>query len=334
MKILVVMNCKPEGGGLCGAVEELVKSLRGEGFYVDIVSTQGRIRDRIKSILNIFKITPQYNFILAAGCANYGFLPILIGVITARIYRKKVLVDFHEGYPKAFMSHFGFIIKLFLGDIPVTIASPYLLDIFRGHKFNANLIPYHFHYEDFPQRTKPFSWNKKFIWIGSFQFMYDPETALKACEGVLKKRNDVEFNFFGTGPLLGNLLKKYKHPNIVFHGFIPRRELLSRYQEYSVLINSSFGDNFPLRLVEAAYYELLVISARCCGTATIYDDKECLFFEKGDYQRLTELILSVVENPHLYDSFRENMHKKVIGFSWDKVKEKWLNLIKPDISDN
>jgi hypothetical protein len=106
MKILIVMNYKPNWGGLSGAVEELVKSLKGEGFYVNIASTSGTIKDRVKSIVNIFKIAPQYNSIIAAGCAYYGFLPILIGVITAKIYRKKVLVDFHEGHPAPFMNYF------------------------------------------------------------------------------------------------------------------------------------------------------------------------------------------------------------------------------------
>lgn len=327
MKILIVMNYRANWGGIPGAVEELVNSLRGEGFCVDIQSTRGRIRDRIKQIINIFKISTQYDLIMATGCADHGFFPIFVGVLAARFSKKKVMVDFHEGYPGPFMNRLGRITKLFLGNIPVTVASKYLFDIFNKYKFNVSLIPYHFHYENFPKREEPFSWNRKFIWVGSFQFMYDPEAALKACEVVLKKRNDVEFYFFGEGPLLDKLKKQYSHQKIIFKGFLPRNELLKEYQHYSVLLNTSFGDNFPLKLVEAGFNEILVISARYGGTSTVYDDSECLFFEKGDYGKLSEHILDVIEKPHLYDFFRENMHKKVMSFTWEKVRDKWLELI-------
>lgn len=322
------MNYRSDWGGISGAVEELVKSLQEEGFCVDIVSTFGRIRDRIKSIANIFRTAYRYDLIMATGCAEYGFLPILIGVMAARFYCKKVIVDFHEGYPVPFMNRFGRIIRLFLGNIPVTVASTYLLDIFNKYKYKTFLIPSHFHYEDFPKREKPFSWNKKFIWAGSFQFMYDPQTALSACEMALQKRNDIEFHFFGEGPLLNRLKNQYAHPNIIFKGFLERSRFLKEYQQYCAFLNTSFGDNFPLRLVEAGFYELLVISARCGGTATIYNDKECLFFDKGDYKKLSTYILDVVEKTHLYDVFRENMHRRVMSFTWDKVRDNWLRLIK------
>ncbi|MFA5336706.1 MAG: glycosyltransferase family 4 protein [Candidatus Omnitrophota bacterium] len=327
MKILIVMNYRANWGGIAGAVEELVESLRAEGFYINIESTHGRIRDRIRHVGNIFKIVPEYDLIMATGCGDYGFLPIFIGVLAARFFHKRVIVDFHEGYPAPFMNRFGKIIKLFLGNIPITVASKYLLDIFNKYKLNAHLIPHQFHYEKFPKRENPFSWNKKFIWVGSFQFMYDPETALKACEIVLEKRDDAEFYFFGKGLLLDKLKKQYSHQKIIFKGFLPRNELLKEYQRYCVLLNTSFGDNFPLKLVEAGFNEILVISARYGGTSTVYSESECLFFEKGDYKKLSEYILEVLEKPHMYDPFRENMHKKVMSFTWDKVRGNWLKLL-------
>ncbi|MFA5337274.1 MAG: glycosyltransferase family 4 protein [Candidatus Omnitrophota bacterium] len=328
MKILIVMNYRgADWGGITGAVEELVASLKIEGFYINIATTHGKIRDRIKHVVHIFKIAPEYDLIMATGCGDYGFLPIFVGVLIARFFHKRVVVDFHEGYPLPFMNRFGKIIKLFLGNIPITVASKYLLDIFNKYKLNAYLIPHQFHYEKFPKRERPFSWNKKFMWVGTFQFMYDPETALKACEIVLEKNPDMEFYFFGKGLLLDRLRKKYSHPKIIFKGFLPRRELLKEYQNYCVFLNTSFGDNFPLRLVEAGFNEMLIISAKYGGTCTIYSDSECLFFERGDYKKLSNYIFEVIEKPHMHDSFRKNMHKKVMGFTWDKVRDNWLSLL-------
>jgi glycosyltransferase involved in cell wall biosynthesis len=322
------MNYRKEIGGITGAIEERVKSLREEGFGVDIISTHGYSSERCKNIIRIFKETPNYDFLIAVGCADYGFLPILVGLIAAKIHKKKILVDFHAGYPVPFMNRFGRFFKMLLGDIPVTVASKYLYDIFMSYNFRVYLISYNFHYGDFPEPKIPFSWNKKFMWAALFQFMYDPETALKACELVLKQRCDVEFHFFGEGPLLEKMRKKYKHPNIKFNGLLPRSEFLKRYQDYSVFINTSFGDNFPMRLVEASFYSLLVISAKYGGTPTIYTEKECLFFERGDYKRLSKYIVDICENPKLYDSFRINMHEKITTFTWNKIRDIWLELLK------
>jgi len=327
MKILIVMNYKADWGGLAGAVEELVTSLKKEGFSVTIASTHGTVRERIKNILHIFKTAPRYDFIMATGCGYYGFLPIFIGVVAAAVYKKKVLVDFHEGYPQPFMRRAGKIIKLFLGKIPVVAASHYLFNILAAYRLRAFHIPLHFHYEDFPRRRESFKWNKKFIWVGSFQYMYDPQTAFRACQKVLAVRNDIEFYFFGTGPLLNRLKKQYAHPNIICKGFIPRSSLLKEYQLYCALINTSFGDNFPLRLIEAGCNELLVLTAQCAGPATIYNDQECLFFEKGDHEKLSEYILQVADQPHRYDALRANMHRKAMSFTWEKVKDDWMKLL-------
>lgn len=330
MKILFVMNYR-SGEGLTEATNQLIKGLRSEGFQVTISSVYGErggIGERIQGILKIFAIISQYDYIVAVGCADFGFFPILIGWGFGKLYKKKILINFHEGYPESFMKRFARIVKILIKNTPVVVASGYLFDMFGKYGFKTFLISHHFYYNDFPQRKRDFSWNNKFMWVGTFKFMYDPETALKAAKIILDARNDVEFHFFGNGPLLENMKIKYQHPNIKFFGFIPRDKLLAEYQNFSVFLNSSFGDNFPVRLVEAVFNKLFVISANYGGPPTIYGDTECVFFERGDYKRLSELIFNIINKPHLYDSFRENIYRKVMSFTWENVKDKWLDLIK------
>jgi len=326
MKILIVMNYR-RNSGITVAIEERLKSLRREGFDVQLVSTHGRIRDRIKNIFYVLKTAPRHDLIMAVGCAYYGFLPIIVGVIAARAYKKSILVDFHDGYIQSFIKRFGRLIKLFLGDIPVTVASRYLLDTFKEYRINAVLITHHFHYESFPVREKPFDWNKRFVWVGAFIKDYDPETALRAAELVLEKKEDIMFHFFGEGPLLEEMKRKYPHKNIEFRGMIPHGELLREYQHFSVLINSSLSDNFPLRLVEAAYNELLVITTNYGGVPTVYDEKECVLYDRKDHKRLSEHVLAIINDPHSYDALRKNMCSKVRSFTWGGVRGKWASLL-------
>jgi glycosyltransferase involved in cell wall biosynthesis len=326
MKILFVMNVREGRGGPLFNIKIRKKNLIQEGFSVDIMSTYGKVRDRIKQIAHIFKLSNSYDIIMGIGSYYYGFLPILTGFVCAQINKKIFLADFRGGY--CFIPKFGFFLKIILKDTPIIVASKFLFNAFKRHNLNAILIHHHYNFNDFPKRSVSFCWNKKFMWVGTFEEMYDPETALKACNLVLRVDPDAEFHFFGTGPLLSKLKIKYSNPRIVFEGIIPHNQLLKKYQQFSTMINTSFLDNFPNRFIEAGYNELLVITVSGGGVATVYNKNHCVFINKRDYKHLSESILDVLCNPAKYDVLRKNMNEKILSFTWDKVRDSWLNLLK------
>ncbi len=83
MKILTVMNYKSKKGGLVVEAEQLIASLKKEGLSVEAISTYGNIFKRLTAIYRIFKIAPQYDIIMAAGCAYWGFMPIVVAALAA-----------------------------------------------------------------------------------------------------------------------------------------------------------------------------------------------------------------------------------------------------------
>jgi len=96
MKILIVMNYRKDRGPTLNA-DALAQEFRNEGFYTEIISAYGTIRQRLKNAAKIFKITANFDYIIAEGCSYYGTWPILVGVLAAKIRHKKLLVIYHGG---------------------------------------------------------------------------------------------------------------------------------------------------------------------------------------------------------------------------------------------
>jgi glycosyltransferase involved in cell wall biosynthesis len=324
-RILIIMNYRHGRGGLTGAVDELVLSLTEEGYHIKIVSTHGNVLQRLSGVRACFKAAPKYDLILGVGCSYVGFFPIMVASIVSSIFHKSVVYNFHSGEALAFLKRCYMLIRIFIGSRPVVTASEFVTNAFGKYNFNAVRIPYHFNYNrNFITRRVSFSWNNRVLFVRGFHEIYQPELALSAAKHVLAQNKDYEFHFFGGGKLKERLEAKYKHANIIFRGFLARKILLREYGNFSILINTSLYDNFPLSIVEAGYNELLVISTRIGGIATIFDDSEVLFFD--DAGELQDLLFRIAEDPARFDSLRKRLHMKVLSFTWENVRLDWMDV--------
>lgn len=163
--VLIVMNYRPNRGGLTGAVENLIRSLRSEGYRISIASTWGGIRHRIKGVLLSFLWGAKEDRIIGVGCAFRGFFPIVVASMVAWILKKPVLFNFHDGQAPVFLENNRRLVKYVLKGKKVVVASQFVADTFAKYGLNKVCIPYHFNYEEeFCPRIKPFEWNRKIIW--------------------------------------------------------------------------------------------------------------------------------------------------------------------------
>jgi glycosyltransferase involved in cell wall biosynthesis len=326
MKILFLLNWMPERGGLAGQVDELIKCLQEDGHEIRIVDTHGSVLKRSWNSIRALWYSFSTDRIFGVGAAFIGFFPLLVAAICSFLTRKKVIHNFHDGQAPAYLAKYGGFVKFIIGRNPIVCASGFVAASFRDKGFNVVEIPYHFDLErSFPKRTIPFEWNKKIIWSRSFFDLYQPELALKAAHLALNKDPLLEFHFYGDGPLFPGLSSKYARPGITFHGFVRRDEFMKEYDRYSIMVNTTCYDNFPLTIVEAGYKKMMVLSTRIGGIATIYDESEILFFD--DEKELAVNLLKVISEPAKYDIFRDNLNKRIHEFTWDKVKEPWLSVI-------
>jgi len=327
MKILIVMNYRPNRGGVTDQVLELIQELEKENVTFTIVSTHGRKINRIFNSFRALWIASRHDLVFGIGSAFWGFIPCIIASLAARLNRKPILFNFHDGQAQIFLDKYGKLVNKVIGKNKIVCATKFVANSFLEKNINAVNIPYHFKFEpNFYLRKKTFQWNKKVIWARSFYELYHPELALKAASMVLKVDSEFEFHFYGEGPMLEEMKNKYQQTNIIFHGFLQRSEFLKNYENFAIMINTTCYDNFPLSIVEAGYNELCVLSTRVGGIESIYSESELLFF-KGENE-LAEKLLAVTQDYKGHNYFRFNLKKKVCTFTWYNVKADWLKLIK------
>ena len=253
---------------------------------------------------------------------------MLVAAIVGLFLSKPLLYNFHDGQAEIFLRKYGWLVKKIIRDNPVIVASGFVEKAFRQYGFKTRQISNHFDFEEtLPCRKKPFQWNQKIIWARSFCALYQPELALKVAQKVVTMHPSCEFHFFGDGELHQELQAQYNHPRILFKGFVARTKFLKEYENYSVFFNTTAYDNFPLSIVEAAHYELLVVSSRVGGVASVYNENEILFWDDNKPDELAEILYEIMSRPDQFDSYRFKLRMKTQRFTWKNVRELWLGSI-------
>lgn len=309
-------------GGITAQVNQLKESLVKESYICNIVSTHGKLHKRIASIFKAFRIARNYNLILGVGCAFRGFFPIFVAALVSKFRKRPVCYNFHDGQVKIFFDKNYSFIKNIFGKNPVAVASPFLHDEFLNRGFNPVLIPNHFDFNSFPVISKGII-KKNIIWARSFEPLYQPQVALKVAEKLVNN-SDIEVHFYGDGSLYEDFKKKYEKPGIKLFGLINKIEFLNKYSDYKIFFNTTLYDNFPLSLVEAGFYGLLIVSTSSDGVKSLYTDDEVIFTDIRDEKDIYDKLLYAVDNYENLNQKIENVKNKIMSYSWDNVKDKWI----------
>jgi L-malate glycosyltransferase len=325
-KILLIANIRKHQGGITTQVFELADSLRQEGLSVEIISTHGSVKERFSGILKAYSSARNCGLIISAGCSYYGFFPMVVASLIARIRRKKIIYNFHDGQVEDFLRKYYGIVKLLIGSEIIIVATDFLKKSFEKFGFNAIRISNHFNVINNNPGTHTRYEKLKIMWARSFEKLYDPETAIKAAIHF-KDNPNIKFHFYGTGKYLNHYKEEYEKEKIDFFGHVNREELLIKYADYDVFLNTSLYDNFPMSIIEAGINRLIVISSKTGGIPTIYGENEIIFYEPGNKEDLIVKIYNVLNNPEIYRSYADRLHERVLSFSWNNVKTDWMELI-------
>ena len=328
--VLIIANLRKSQGGITTQVLELEKSLNDDGIKAEIVSTHGSSIERIYGLFSSFFKSKNYDIILGVGCAYFGFLPILVAFVISFLRNKPVVYNFHDGQVKEFLKYNYDFVNIVLKKRKVIVATKYLYDIFKLYGFNAEIIHNHFNNLEIVDPEISNSEIIKVIWARSFEKLYRVDLALDTARFFNGKRK-IEFHFYGGGSEYNYYKDKYNDSNIYFHGILQRNELLKEYAKYSIFLNTSEYDNFPMSIVEAGLNNLIVVSSKIGGIETIYSENEIKYFKSGDLDDLIRTFDALTCELSKYKSFSNNLTNKVISFSWENVKEKWLEALKINI---
>ena len=329
MKILFVANYKEGVGGISGQVAALQQHLREEGHTADIFSTMGTAVARLVLPLRIKSILRNYDIIHIHCCSNWGFLPAVIGVLSAKKMKKRAVLTYHGGGAQNFFKRHKRLVKYVLLRTDKNI----VLSGFLGKVFDKYLIPYTIipNIIDFDcslYRKRPLL-HPNFICIRSHEKIYNIPCILRAFKILQEKVPDAKLTLVGDGSLhayLKQLVSEMRLNNVAFTGRVDNSFIYDYLNQADIMVSSPTVDNMPVSLLEAMNAGLLVISSNVGGVPYIVRDSENgLLFKTDDEVALAQKMLWALDNQKDALTIVDAAHKDVMNYNWMSIRTKLLS---------
>jgi len=326
MKILLVCNYKPGRGGISGQVELLQKHLSAEGIQTEIFSTAGTVRERILLFFRLKKKACGFDMIHAHGCSGWGFLPIVISVLTG----KRVVATYHGGGAESFFDrHTRLVRKCLTGTEANIVLSGFLAEVFEKHHLPCTVIPNIVELESSVYRVREV-FRPRFISIRTLSPLYNIECIIKAFTIVKRRISDASLVIVGDGPnrkSLEKMVADMEIEGVSFTGRVKNDDIYHYLKDADIMLSASTVDNMPVSLLEAFNAGVLVISSDVGGVPYMVENGvNGLMFGNDKSEELAEKMVWAVshqaESKQMVLSAKEDINK----FLWPAVREKLLDI--------
>jgi len=182
---------------------------------------------------------------------------------------------------------------------------------------------------------EPYTINYDISYLGRLSYIKRVDDLIKAIS--LIKTDNIKVAIIGDGELkndLINMSKKLKpNINIKFFGKVDDTLKYSILKSSKIFIMPSEREGFSIATLEAIACGCVPIVAKpeyeeLFGVSHfIINNVNGLYYNVGDYQSLSDKISLVLKDDELYLKLRDNAINESRKYDWNKVAEKYINII-------
>ena len=312
-QVCMVAPFAPHKGGVTVQAELLTACLQKEGIGILRVDTNlqrlrhkglGPIRLAIQPwviLFRLFRQLPKSDVVHFQSASYWGYMPTIIGVPLAKLFRKRCVITYQGGRGPDFMDRFPWLVKMpFRLATLSTVCSRELQRAFQQRGVQTELVKNLFDSElfKFRERTKV---EPKLVWNRSMDEVYDPISALKVYEIVKERYPSATLVMTSNGALAGAVreyVDKHGLDGVRLSGRVPKEELAKIIDEADICLNTSKVDGLPTALLEAAASGLPIVTTKAGGIPYLFENgKSAVIVEIGDVEALSNAIIDLLENP-------------------------------------
>jgi glycosyltransferase involved in cell wall biosynthesis len=166
------------------------------------------------------------------------------------------------------------------------------------------------------------------VFAGRLKKAKRPDHAIKAFKIVKNKIPEAELWMIGDGYFSEELMK-IAVERVRFFGSVSNEERRELIKKAWVLVNPSVREGFGLNVVEANALGVPCVAYDVAGLKdAVVNNETGLLVRSGDIEALGEAIVQVLKSEALRVRLSERALAYSRSFSWDKVAEEFLNVIK------
>lgn len=167
----------------------------------------------------------------------------------------------------------------------------------------------------------------RLLWAGTFSIRKGAHLLLEALIALAVSPSDLLIDVYGAQGLPLSLLATAP-ANLVFHGSIPRPELLEQMQQAHALLFPTLCDGFGLVVNEAFSQGLPVITTNRAGAADLVRPGENgLLIEAGSSQAIATVIHGLLKDPTSLNRLRPAALATAAEWQWSDYRRRIAELL-------
>lgn len=345
MKVLIVGPALPLVGGQSIQAKNLLEKAKSDANYdVGFVAINPAFLPSLQKIKYVRTVVttiayvaallrnvPKYRIIHVFSASFWSFLLAPApAIIIAKIFRKKVLLNYHSGFAEEHMRDWPrSALPLIRSCDLVVTPSRYLVDVFA--KFGIDAVPV-FNFVG----TEVFNFRERkplrpvFLSNRNFEDLYNVAGAIDAFNVIQRQFPEASLIVAGDGPLKSDIhehVRKLELKNVEFTGQVSEKDMAALYERADIFLNASNVDNMPISILEAFASGTPVVSTDSGGIPYIVEHEVSgLLVPKGDFNALAEQAVRLLNDPELADSIVQNARKEMEKYSWESIGASWLDV--------
>lgn len=284
---------------------------------------------------------------------------IVFSTLIPKLFGSKIILDIHDPMPIIFLTKYefkkGFFYSMLLfqerisckySNMVLTVHEPCKADILIPDGIPANKIKVICNFAD----EKHFRFNNnykiddkiKFVFHGTIAKRFGFDFVLQAIKN-LKAKDKIFFKIIGEGDYskrLKEIIIQQELENVVEfdNTFYPIDELNNKLLNFHagvVFYELSPATDYmlPLKMLEYVSLGLPVITLKNRTICYYFEEDDCFYYNPNDIGSLENIFLTMINNPDILLAKHKKMKSLKEKFSWEKEKNKYINLIDKIISE-
>lgn len=332
--ILYIGNKLAKTGNTVTTIETLGLLLENEGYTLYYASSKKNMVLRMfDMIFKTIQCRNKVDFVIIDTYNTLNFWYAFIISQLCRILKLKYIPILHGGdLPNRLRKDPKLSQMIFKNAYKNVAPSGYLLEVFSNKGYAEILfIPNTIEIDNYPFKIRHDK-TPKLLWVRALTHIYNPEMAIKVFYEIKKSFPEAELCM--VGPDKVNILPKLEalakslNLEVTFTGKMTKPEWVALSQNYNVFINTTHFDNTPVSVMEAMALGLPVVSTNVGGIPYLLENnKNALLVNDDDTEAMVLAIKQLTENIELKNKIVHNALELVEQFDWNKVKNKWHQIL-------
>jgi glycosyltransferase involved in cell wall biosynthesis len=251
-------------------------------------------------------------------------------ILIAKLYRKKVLLNYHSGEADDHLKRWPrtAIPTIKLAD-QIAVPSEYLVAVFAQHGLRARAIFNIIDSDAFCFRERR-PLKPVFLSNRNLESHYGVDCVLRAFAIIQQNVPEASLMVAGDGSqrrALEQLARELNLRNVKFAGQIDQDKVFGEYNAADIYLNGSEIDNQPLSLLEAFACGLPVVTTDAGGIPDIVTHEQTgLMVQCGDHEAMARAAIRLLNNPGLAGYITGAARAECQKYSWPAVRAQWLGL--------